>query len=305
MSRYEPEPDAGDEPAPERGGKHADTGEPETAAYAQVDPDTGPETTVYPQSNPDTSPETTVYPESGRAEGRSAHATPISHEKAAGPEPAPGTRSFDQPSPRRPAGPNAAGPIAFNEGTAPLTRERALARGRNEFGGVKVGSAFFGWLSATGLAVLLTGIAAGIIAAFGLSTDVSLGQMADNAAAEQSVSTLGAVILLAILLIAYFCGGYVAGRMSRFNGVRQGFAVWLWAIFFAIVLGILGTVLGNQYDLINSIDTFSRLTFFGSNLIVGIISVLVVAAVTLGGTLLGGWAGMRYHRRVDRAIFEE
>ena len=39
-------------------------------------------------------------------------------------------------------------------------REAVVAREKEEYGGVKVGSAFFGWLTATGTAVLLTALAA-------------------------------------------------------------------------------------------------------------------------------------------------
>jgi hypothetical protein len=37
-------------------------------------------------------------------------------------------------------------------------------------------------------------------------------------------------VLLVILFVAYYCGGYAAGRMGRFNGMKQGIAVWLWAL---------------------------------------------------------------------------
>src|SRR6478609_4762648 len=40
------------------------------------------------------------------------------------------------------------------------TRETVVAREKEQFGGVKIGSAFFGWLAATGMAVLLTALVA-------------------------------------------------------------------------------------------------------------------------------------------------
>lgn len=40
---------------------------------------------------------------------------------------------------------------------------------------------------------------------------------------------VGIIVLGVIVLVAYYCGGYVAGRMARFDGMKQGLAVWLWA----------------------------------------------------------------------------
>ncbi len=39
-------------------------------------------------------------------------------------------------------------------------RQSVIAREKEQYGGVKIGSAFFGWLTATGTAVLLTALAA-------------------------------------------------------------------------------------------------------------------------------------------------
>ena len=40
----------------------------------------------------------------------------------------------------------------------------------------------------------------------------------------------------------------------------------------------------------------------GSLGLAGIITVVAVVIVTLGGALWGGMAGMRFHRKVDRAV---
>ena len=46
--------------------------------------------------------------------------------------------------------------------------------------------------------------------------------------------------------VAYYCGGYVAGRMARFDGVKQGVAVWVWALVIAIIVTVLGAVGGSS-----------------------------------------------------------
>jgi MFS-type transporter involved in bile tolerance (Atg22 family) len=59
----------------------------------------------------------------------------------------------------------------------------------------------------------------------------------------------GVIILMVILFVAYFCGGYVAGRMARFNGVKQGVAVWAWGIVIAVVLAVIGAIAGSQLNI--------------------------------------------------------
>ncbi|MET4060912.1 hypothetical protein ABIB35_002469 [Arthrobacter sp. UYP6] len=183
-------------------------------------------------------------------------------------------------------------------------REALLAMEKERFGGMKFGAAFFGWLTATGMVVLLSALAAAIGAAVDFSTDNDLGQSLDQAAANQSAGIVGAVILLAILLLAYFAGGYVAGRMARFNGLRQGLAVWIWALIAAVVVVVLGLIYGNDIRSITQLNTVAPLPedLDGATAATWI-AVAATLAATLIGALLGGLAGMRYHRRIDRADY--
>ena len=176
------------------------------------------------------------------------------------------------------------------------SRGAVVHREREEHGGVKVGSAFFGWLTAMGMAVLLTALAAAAGVALGIGVDET-----DTSVEPETVGLAGGIVLLVILFVSYYCGGYVAGRMARFDGIKQGFAVWLWAIVVAIVVAILGVVAGSEYNVLDRLDGFPRVPSGGDNLTTGGIVVLVVVLLaSLVGALLGGLAGMRFHRRVDR-----
>jgi hypothetical protein len=149
-----------------------------------------------------------------------------------------------------------------------VDRRDVAAREREAFGGVKVGAAFFGWLTAFGTAVILTAILAATGAALGHG----------------------------------LAGGYVAGRMARFNGIRQGIAVWVWALVIAIIVALAGVVLGSQYDIFGELNVFPRIPIAEGDLTVaGIITTIVVILASLGGAILGGKAGTHYHRKVDRA----
>src|SRR5438067_12715731 len=91
-------------------------------------------------------------------------------------------------------------------------------RQRDEFGGLHWGCAFFGWLVAVGIAALLTALLSAAGAAVGL-TQASAKDAASNA---DTIGIAGGIVLLAILVVAYSAGGYVAGRMARFSGPKQG-----------------------------------------------------------------------------------
>ncbi|WP_208012549.1 hypothetical protein [Cellulomonas shaoxiangyii] len=182
-------------------------------------------------------------------------------------------------------------------------RESVVAREKDEYGGIKFGSAFFGWLTATGTGVLLTALVAAAGAAIGIANDTDVAEVADEAASDPgSVGLIGGIALAVVLFVAYYCGGYVAGRMARFNGAKQGLAVWLWAVIIAIVVAILAAVAGDQFNVLGQLNAFPRIPIDEGDLTTaGIITLVAVALVTLAGAILGGIAGMRFHRKVDRA----
>jgi polyferredoxin len=182
-------------------------------------------------------------------------------------------------------------------------RQDVLAKEKEQFGGMKFGAAFFGWLTATGAAVLLTALVAGAGAAVGLGGTSEPAQAGEAAAQNaETVGIIGAIALAVVVFIAYYCGGYVAGRMARFDGIKQGLAVWLWALIIAVVLAIVGAVAGSQLNVLANLNSFPRIPINEGDLALGsIITALVIALVSLGGAILGGMAGMRFHRKVDKA----
>ncbi|WP_230685077.1 hypothetical protein [Cellulomonas sp. JZ18] len=218
--------------------------------------------------------------------------------------------THDASTPDRPSadGASAADPHAPSGGAVSARafgrdRESVVAREKEEYGGMKFGSAFFGWLTATGTAVLLTALAAAAGTAVGVANDTSLGEAADQAASDPgSVGLVGGIVLAVILFVAYYCGGYVAGRMARFDGAKQGIAVWLWAVVIAIAVAVLAAVAGDQFNVLGRLDSFPRIPIAEGDVTTGgIITLLAIAVVSLVGAVLGGLAGMRFHRKVDRA----
>jgi len=185
--------------------------------------------------------------------------------------------------------------------TSADTMGTVRARQRDAYGGINWGAAFFGWLVAVGVAVLLTGILAAAGAAIGL-TQPSTANEASNTSAT-TLSLVGAIALLVVLAIAYYCGGYVAGRMSRFDGARQGIGAWVVGIVITILAGVLAAVAGDQYNVVSRAN-LPRLPIGQDTLTTGgIIATIAILLGTLLCAALGGIAGARYHRKVDRAGF--
>ncbi|WP_332678560.1 MFS transporter [Brevundimonas sp.] len=151
-------------------------------------------------------------------------------------------------------------------------------RQHERFGGVKVGSAFFGWLTAMGTAAILTALLAAAGAALGLGVAGTPDEAADEALQNAgTVGWIGAIALLVVLFVAYFCGGYVAGRMARFDGLRQGLAVWVWALVIAIVVALVSVVLGSQYDVLVDLNAFPRIPVSEGELtLAGIVTAVIV-----------------------------
>jgi amino acid transporter len=184
-------------------------------------------------------------------------------------------------------------------------RETVVAREHERFGGIKFGAAFFGWLTALGALVALTAVVAAIGAATGLASPATVEDAVDAADQNMTAATIiGAIAIAVVLFVAYFAGGYVAGRMARLSGAKQGLAVWLWAIAIAILVAVVTAIAGSQWDILANVDIFPRIPVNAETATwTGILTAIGAAVITLIAAILGGATGMRYHRRVDRAGF--
>jgi hypothetical protein len=185
----------------------------------------------------------------------------------------------------------------------PADRSTIVAREEERFGGVKIVCAFFGWLTATGMTVLLTALIAALGAGVSLVSSASdvVDEARENGISAEEIGWAGVALVLVLVFVSYYSGGYVAGRMARFNGLRQGVAVFAWAVVAAVVLAVLGAVAGSKYDVLDQLNAFPRIPSSLSDLSIQAVVVLVgVVVASLVGAMLGGLAGMHFHRKVDR-----
>jgi hypothetical protein len=195
-------------------------------------------------------------------------------------------------------------PVGERRTLAPVVDEDTVvamrARQRSRFGGIRWGSAFFGLLSAIGLASILLGI----FAAAGVALNVS--DIEDVANGNRDTIGLGGAILLLVgLAIAWYCGGYVAARMARFDGARQGVGVWAWTLLVGAALAIAAVIGGNEYDVFQRLNLPNVAVGDASLSTGGVVTLLAAVVVTLLFAVFGGLAGDRYHRRVDQFAARE
>jgi hypothetical protein len=167
-------------------------------------------------------------------------------------------------------------------GRGVLADARALQHER--YGGSKLGSAFFGWLVAVGLTVLLGVLAGAVTAAVG----------ADR-------NRTDALVTVAVLIVGYYTGGYVAGRLARFDGARNGFLSWVVGLLSTLALAVFGLFIGAQYDVLSRVQLPTLPAAFGQVTIANLVLLAVAVTGTLVAAVLGGKAGESFHRRVDRA----
>ena len=201
----------------------------------------------------------------------------------------------------RTPGAHAAGGQAGHRATRGAARD-AVAVQHDRFGGIKWGAAFFGWLSANGLAVILVALLSAGGVALGLANNVDT---ADEAARQaETVGLGGGIAVLVVLFLAYLAGGYVAGRMARFDGVKQGVATWLIGLVVVVLLAVAGAVLGAQYNVLQQLNLPRIPVDEGTATTAGIITLVAILLATLLGAVLGGKLGDRYHRKIDRVGFD-
>jgi hypothetical protein len=180
-------------------------------------------------------------------------------------------------------------------------RDETEVVARNEtydkFGGTNAGAGFFGWLVAVAVTALLTGIIGAVAAAVGDAQNITQND------AEREAGTVGlvsAIVLIAVLIIGYYAGGYVAGRMSRFDGARQGVWVWVIGLIATIVAVAAGWAFGAKYNVLDRVD-LPRIPIPHDQMTTGgILTAIVLLAGTLLAAVAGGTVGQHYHTRVDR-----
>jgi MFS family permease len=168
-----------------------------------------------------------------------------------------------------------------------------IAAAHERFGGVDIPASLIGMLTALSTTLILAGLVGAAFGAVGYQTGLE-----ENAQDLSTASLIGGV---AVLFVAYVIGGWAAGRMARYDGVRNGFATGIWTLVLGAILAGLGAWIDSEYDVFRNVELPQ---WFESDALTtaAIISGVAAIAAMFAGGIIGGLWGERYHRRADRTI---
>ncbi|MGH9164791.1 MAG: hypothetical protein ACRDZW_04665 [Acidimicrobiales bacterium] len=168
---------------------------------------------------------------------------------------------------------------------------------------VSLGSVLAGTLVAYGAFAVLIAVAAAIAKGVGFDTDLTTDEW-------RRLGTAGGALVALVLLLSYFSGGYVAGRMARRAGSLHGFLVVAAGIAVAVgVAGLVGVFTDGSTIVEDLRGTGVPTTAEEWGDVATVAGIGSLAAMFVG-SILGGMAGERWHaklisRAVDPAIGPE
>ena len=173
---------------------------------------------------------------------------------------------------------------------------------RDMYGGVDWLASFLGFVFTVVLASVFSAIAGLVLVPLGFPPEISGGQLG------ASVLT-GLAVLGVLIFLTYFFGGYVAGRLARFDGGRNGAMVLLWTFIVALILAVVTVVFsgflppGAAARTIANVaqGTASTATNLAGAGVAGIVVAVAALLLALLGGIFGGRLGSRYHTEIDRA----
>ncbi|MCU1691114.1 MAG: conserved rane protein of unknown function [Frankiales bacterium] len=157
---------------------------------------------------------------------------------------------------------------------------------RSRFGGVDPMAVLAGTAAAIGSVAVLSAIAGAV---------GRIGYLQGTGEKELSVASLAAGLV--VLALSLLFGGYVAGRVARYEGKRNGLLTGL--LFVVLTAALAGAAASS--DKVRDLELPRWLD--GDTLTVAALASAVTALiVTLLASTLGGHLGAKYHRRVDDAL---
>jgi hypothetical protein len=172
---------------------------------------------------------------------------------------------------------------------------------RDMYGGVDWLASFLGFVFSLVIAMVFSAVAGLVLVPFGFAPEISGGQLG------ASVLT-GLAVLGVLIFLTYFFGGYVAGRLARFDGGRNGAMVLAWTFIVVLILALVTVVFSGflPSGAAESIAILAQRTASAvSNLaragVAGIVVAVAALLLALLGGFFGGRLGSRYHTEIDRA----
>src|SRR5918995_7378109 len=106
---------------------------------------------------------------------------------------------------------------------------------RDMYGGVDWLASFLGFVFTLVIGAIFSAVAGLVLVPFGFPPDLTGGQFG------ASIIT-GLALFGVLIFITYFFGGYVAGRLARFDGGRNGAMVLVWSFIVILILALAAAI---------------------------------------------------------------
>jgi MFS family permease len=168
-----------------------------------------------------------------------------------------------------------------------------VAAARDRFGGLDIPAGLAGALTALASVGILTTLVGAVIGTIGSPDNLTRDTQ------ELPIWSLAAGV--GVLFAAYSIGGWVAGRMARYDGARNGFTTGIWTLLLVAAFAGLDAWIGAEY---NGLFHLTRPDWWSWDALTWETLIAIgagIVAVFVGGTIGGMW-GERYHRRADRTV---
>ena len=114
----------------------------------------------------------------------------------------------------------------------------------------------------------------------------------------QELEVVAFIVLAVVVFVAFFFGGWAAGRMARVDGGITAVAAAAWMLFLIVVFAAVGAFIGAEFNAFGQAgmpDWISQLD--SEDITVGAgVATIVLLLMMFFASWLGGRAGETYHR---------
>jgi MFS family permease len=152
-----------------------------------------------------------------------------------------------------------------------------------------------GLLCAYGLFAIVAALIAAVLDAVDADTDFRTDDWTSSGAGALAASAVA-------LFVAYLLGGYVAGRMARRSGVVHGILLVVATLIVGAIAGGIVSGLTDDDQIRSNLRSIGVPTETGQIEDVAIAGVLVSLLAIIGGAVLGGMLGERWHTRLAERL---
>src|SRR5215203_4951090 len=160
---------------------------------------------------------------------------------------------------------------------------------RDMYGGVDWLASFLGFVFSIVLASVFSTVVGLVLVPLGFPPEISGGQLG------ASVLT-GLAVLGVLIFLTYFFGGYVSGRLARFDGGRNGAMVLAWTFIVVLFVALVAVVFSGflPAGITAGVGNLAQSTVRAASSLAGAgVAGIVAAAAALLVALLGGFFGGR------------